>query len=104
MTKMARIVGIHRVPSDVPVHLVELEVDGNPAEFDLSEITQEAPGLRRSDWQAIYEEQKTGENRIAFFFHFLDTGKPLLSSAGPLALPPESPIPGHLQGINYKPP
>jgi hypothetical protein len=104
MASRARVIGIHRVPADQPVHLVELEVEGDAADFDLGEVTQEVPGQPKSNWQAAYDEREVGDNRFAFFFHYLDTAKPLLSPVGPLTLPPESPIPKHLQGIEYEQP
>jgi hypothetical protein len=104
MANCARIVGIHPIAADEPVHLVELEIEGNADGFGISDITQEVPGQPRSNWQAVYDERQIGQNRCAFFFHYLDTAKPLLSPAGPLDLPPESPIPEHLQRIEYEPP
>jgi hypothetical protein len=104
MANRARIIGIHPVTADEPVHLVELEVAGSTDDFDFGEITQESPGQPRSNWQAVYDERELGENRFAFFFHYLDTAKPLLSPFGPLSLPAETPIPEHLQGIEYEPP
>ena len=104
MANRARVIGIHPVPADEPVHLVELAAEGNAADFDFGEITQELRGQPRSNWQAVYDEREIGANRFAFFFHYLDTARPLLSPAGPLALPPESPVPEHLQGIEYERP
>ena len=104
MANRARIVGIHPVAADEPVHLVELEIEGNADGFGIGEITQELPGEPQSNWQVVYDERQIGQNRWAFFFHYLDTAKPLLSPAGPLALPPESPLPDHLTGIEYEQP
>jgi hypothetical protein len=103
MANRARVLGVHPVAADGLVYLVELEVQGGDA-FDFGELTQEAPGQPRSDWQTVYDERAVGENRFAFFFHDLDTGRPLLSPFGPLALPPESPVPEHLRGIEYEQP
>ena len=104
MANRARVIGIHRVPADEPVHLVELEVEGETADIIVGEITQEMPGQSRSNWQAVYDERKVGKNRFTFFFHYLDAAKPLLSPVGPPALPPESPVPEHLQGIENEQP
>ncbi len=104
MANQVRVIGIHPVPADVPVHLVELEAGGNPADFDLGEITQEVSGQLRSSWQTAYDERALAGNRLAFFFHYLDTARPLLSPVGPLTLPPESPVPEHLQDIEYEQP
>jgi len=102
MAKLARVIGIHPIAADEPVHLVELEV--NVDDFDFGEVTQEISGQPRSDWQAAYDEREVGERRFAFFFHYLDTAKPLLSPVGELALPPESPVPEHLRGVEYEQP
>ena len=104
MANRARVIGIHPIVWDEPVHLVELEVEGAMSDFRFDEITQVVSGQPRSNWQAAYDERAIGENRFAFFFHYLDTTKPLLSPAGPLDLPSESPVPKHLQGIVYEQP
>ncbi len=104
MAKRARVVGIHPNAAPEPAHLVELEIEGSAEGFDFGEITQEVSGQPRNNWQAVYDEREVGQNRFAFFFHYLDTAKPLLSPAGPLALPPDSPAPEHLQGIEYEQP
>ena len=104
MANHTRVVGIHRIAADEPVHLVELEVEGNADGFDIGKITQEVPGQTRSNWQAVYDERQIHQNRFAFFFHYLGTAKPLLNPAGLLALPPESPVPEHLLGIEYEQP
>jgi hypothetical protein len=104
MANPARVLGVHPIASQDPVHLVELEVEGSEIEFDFSEITQEVPGQPRSNWQVAYDEREIGVNRYAFFFHFLDTARPLLTPVGPLALPPESPAPEHLHRVEYEKP
>ena len=104
MAAKARVIGVHPVAADEPVHLLEIEVESSTDDFDFGEVTQELPGEKRCNWQVAYEEQEIGENRFAFFFHYLDTAKPLLSPAGPLKLPPASPIPEHLQDIEYDQP
>jgi hypothetical protein len=104
MANQARVIGIHSIPADEPVHLVELELGENATDFDFGEITQEVPGQPRSNWQTAYDEREIGKNRFAFFFHYLDPEKPLLSPFGPLALPPESPASQHLQDVEYEQP
>jgi serine/threonine protein kinase len=44
------------------------------------------------------------EVRIAFFFHFLDLHRPLLTAAGPVQLPAPSPRPARLDFLHYEPP
>ena len=104
MAKGARVVGVHPILADEPVHLVELEIEGGTDGFDFGGVTQEVPGQPQSNWQAAYDEREVGKNRYAFFFHYLDTAKPLLSPVGPLVLPPDSPVPEHLQDIEYEQP
>ena len=104
MANRTRVIGTHPVAAQEPLHLVEIEVAGDAGDFDFCEVTQEVRGQPRSNWQAVYDEREIGENRFAFFFHYLNMAKPLLSPVGPLALPPESPVPEHLQGIEYEPP
>jgi len=104
MSAKARIIGVHPVAvSDEPVHLIEIEVDHGLDDFDFGDVTQELSDKPRGNWQVAYDEREIGKNRFAFFFHFLDIAKPLLSSAGPLELPPESPLPEHLRGLEYWP-
>ena len=102
MANHARVIGVHPIAADEPVHLVELEVEGGTDDFDFGAVAQEVPGQPRHNWQAAYDERAVGEGRVAFFFHYLDTAKPLFSPVGALALPPESPVPEHLRGIKYE--
>lgn len=108
MANQARIVGIHPIAADEPVHLVELEIVGSADDFDFGEVTQELPDQPRSNWQVPYDEREIasepGRVWSAFFFHYLDTSKPLLSPAGPLELPTETPVPEHLQDVEYEQP
>jgi hypothetical protein len=104
----AKLVGIHHVEAAEPVHLLEIEIEGDAEDFDFGEVTQELPGQPRSNWQVAYDEREVGRNsgyvRFAFFFHYLNFKKPLLSSVGPLDLPPDSPVPDHLRDIVYEEP
>ncbi|MDX1964606.1 MAG: hypothetical protein SFX18_15755 [Pirellulales bacterium] len=102
MSQWARVIGIHPIPAEEAVHLVELE--SNTSDFDFGVVTQEVFGQPQSNWQAAYDELQIGEKRFAFFFHYLDTTKPLMSAAGLLDLPPESTLPEHLQDIKYEKP
>jgi hypothetical protein len=92
------------IAAEEPVHLVEVEIDSNADCFDFGAITQEMPSQPQSNWQVAYDEREVGQNRSAFFFHYLDIAKPLVTPAGPLALPPETPVPEHLRSIEYEPP
>lgn len=103
-----RVIGIHPVDAEEPVHLVELEIRGDITEFNIGEVTQAVDGEPEANWQAPWDERELERgldvSRIAFFFHYLDANKPLLTSAGDVVLPPESPTPLHLSSMQYEQP
>jgi hypothetical protein len=99
---------VHPVTADEPIHLIEIEIEGSVDQFDFDEVTQELAEQPRDHWQSAYDEleleRKAGKARFAFFFHYLDVGKPLHTSFGPVALPMATPIPVHLRSIKYEAP
>ena len=106
MSTQAKILGVHPIEADEPVHLIELLVEGNVEDFDIGGVTQEVVGQSKMNWQAPYDdrilEQSKGQARYAFFFHYLDLKKPLYTSAGSLPLPQLSKAPAHLQDLEYE--
>ena len=102
------IIGVHLVPSDQPVHIIEIELTGDVSSFDFSAVTQEQADQPQANWQVAYDERlvsQEGEQvRFAFFFHYLDLAKPLLTSVGPIELPKESPLPPYLSQVGYESP
>ena len=108
MANRVRIVGVHPVEADEPVYLVEVEVEGPVGEFDFGAVTQELSGQPQGNWQTAYDEREMGREsdrvRFAFFFHDLDTAKPLLTPHGAIDLPLATPVPGHLRAIEYEQP
>src|SRR6516225_774234 len=86
MATTLKIIGVHPVEAEEPVHLIELLVEGDVGEFDIGEVTQEIKGKPKSEWQVAYDERLIEEweekTRYAFFFHYLDLKKPLLTSSG----------------------
>ena len=108
MANAVRVVGIHPMLADEPVHLIEIEVTGDVDAFDFTEVAQKLPDQPRENWQAAYDEREVGRDasrvRFAFFFHYLDLEKPLLTPFGSVWLPAESRIPKHLQRIAYEQP
>jgi hypothetical protein len=108
MTNAVRIIGLHPVPADMPVHLIELELGGDIHAFNFGEVTQELPTQPRENWQVAYHEREVGRDgnrvRFAFFFHYLDLAKPLLTPFGTVWLPAESGVPQHLQFVKYEQP
>jgi len=108
MAEKLTVLGVHPVTSEEPCHLIEIAVLGLEKELDFGQITQEADGQPRDNWQVPYDEQvleeARGKARYAFFFHYLDLAKPLLTPFGPQQLPKPTKMPNHLKGIKYDPP
>ncbi len=108
MTLHAKVIGVHPVEAEEPVYLIEILVEGDVRKFDFDAVTQDTPNQPRSNWQSAYDERTLEESdvvaRYAFFFHYLDFDKPLLSKAGPLVLPKPEELPSHLQEIVYESP
>lgn len=85
--------------------LLEVEVLNRDSRFNVSDFTQEIGKLPRDSWQAAWDEvflnddgtsllgrkgsqpPKEGDLRIAFYFHYWDPDKPLLSSYGEIEAP-----------------
>jgi hypothetical protein len=85
--------------------LIEVELEPPAVDLDWGEVTQEIPGVPSESWQVPYGEQRLdGSGRWAFYFHFLDLDKPLLTPAGPITLPPPSSMPERLQRMEYHAP
>jgi hypothetical protein len=98
--------GVHPVEEATdPCHLIEAELsDGE--NFDWGKVTQEDATQPRDNWQVPYDEQPLDEDerRWAFFFHYLDLSKPLMTPSGPIQLPSPTPMPAHLKNIEYMEP
>ena len=121
---MINLVGVYNVDGHSDVHLLELEINSNHANIDIGEFTQKLEGIDRLNWQTPWDEKYLNETgtevtgdwlkepinskdntRLAFFFHFLDFGKPLETPFGEIALKQPTEIPARLQGlIEYEEP
>jgi len=101
-----RVLGVHPVKADEPVHLVEIEMLADASTVDWCSFTQPCEGRDRSYWQVPYDERPVPgrPDHWCFYFHYLDTSRPLQSFAGDLALPAETPVPPSLQFIKYEEP
>ncbi len=103
---MITILGVHYVDAPEPCYLVEVQLDPPETDYNWDEVTQELPGEPQDNWQVPLDERpldNTG-TRWAFFFHYLDFNKPLLTPNGQIALPALSPMPEHLSNIEYEGP
>ena len=103
---MIKIIGVHPIEAVEPCCLIEAELDPPSTDYDWGEVTQEEPDSPRSDWQVPYDERPLDDagTRWAFFFHYLDCSRPLLTVHGPVAVPEPSPLPDHLSEIEYEEP
>jgi hypothetical protein len=101
-----RIIGVHPIMARESCDLIEVGFHGDPGGFAWDSVTQESPGQPEFNWQVAYDETPLNDDgtRWAFFFHYLDVLRPLLTSVGPLDLPARSPLPSHLQHLEYEEP
>ena len=101
-----KIVGIHAVDAPEPCHLFEVEFSAPPKDSDWYAVTQANDSQPQKNWQVPYDEHPLDrdETRWAFFFHYLDLSKPMLTPDGPVVLPQVTPLPGHLKHIKYDEP
>lgn len=106
MAAQVKIIGIHPVAADERVHLIELLIEGDVGDFDIGEVTQEVADQPKSNWQSPYDErvleESTQRARCAFFFHYLDFNKPLLTPAASLPLSKPTKAPARLRDIEYE--
>ena len=102
-----KIIGVHLVETLEPCYLIEIEFD-EPChhDFDWGEITQEEPNQPSEAWEMPWDEQPIDDDELnwVFFFHYLDLSKPLITPFGDLPLPKPTPLPEHLEGIEYEEP
>jgi len=102
----ATIIGVHSVEAPEPCYLIEIEFNEPPDDDAWFAITQEIPDQPQGDWQVPWDEQPldTEKKRWAFFFHYLDVARPLLTPCGPIVLPEPTERPQHLDSIAYESP
>ena len=98
--------GIYSVEAAEPCYLVEVVIAEHAGPVDLIQFTQAVPGQPRSNWQVPWDERLLlgTKDRWAFFFHYLDLSRPLLTPAGRVAVPVPTPMPAHLADVEYESP
>ncbi len=125
MSTTAEIIGVHKVRASQPVHLVEMLVRGSDAPFKIGHFTQTCPGKDESNWQVPYDDKLLssdgteilldpwsrdsdssphwiGDVRIAFFFHFLNFDRPIITPFGDVPVPSASTRPARLRFLKYE--
>ena len=108
MSSEIRIIGVHPVRGPECCYLIEIVVRSLADDLDFGSITQENLGIPPDNWQVPWDEQilmqSQHESRFAFFFHYLDLTKPLITPFGAVLVPEPTPVPKHLAQIQYEPP
>ena len=123
------VIGVYTVPDHEDVALVEVGVDRRPSMVDVGQFTQQDPGVDQANWQVPYDERylnsdgthEIGERwaigwdpqpgvvepattRLVFFFHFLDSSRPLIGPDGEVRLPTPMAMPARLAFVEYEQP
>jgi hypothetical protein len=117
------VVGVYSVPEAAEdCSLIELNVVLGNEELDFSSVTQEMPGVPSAQWQVPWLEHKLDESgssgqellgslhgpsqaiRVAFFLHYVDFSRPLLTPAGTIQLPKPIARPTRLHFMQYEQP
>ena len=115
------IVGVYPVDAPEHCHLIECWVRDASGDFDIGTITQKLADEPEDNWQTPWDEYVlnddgttgelatsidalNGDVRIAFFFHYLDSDRPLITPGGAISLPTPTPRPERLSFIEYEPP
>lgn len=119
-----KVIGIYPVEeAPEPCHLVEIVIEDFQGNLDMGEFTQEVPGQPRDNWQVPWDEyvlssdgtagepapfpgplKIDGSQRLAFFFHYLDASRPLLTPTGSVPLPEATRRPERLHFVKYEVP
>ena len=124
MAPTLEIIGVHKVPAEEPVHLIEILIRNLDGPFSLIDVTQEWPGEDQSNWQVAFDERVLnsdgtavlfdpgrleqnrperwiGDVRFVFFFHFLNFELPLKTPFGDVVVPSATNRPPRLDFMVY---
>ena len=123
-TPSIELIGVYQIEASPNVHLIELIINVPPNKVDVFSFTQRDDILPRDSWQVPYDEfylnkegtkvigrfgdqdklsEETG-TRIAFFMHYINFNKALLSQFGETLLLRPTHMPERLSKIiNYVP-
>ena len=99
------ILGVHPIVAIEPCFLIEVKLR-ETHDYQWTKVTQEVPGSPKDAWQVPWDERPLDVDKChwAFFFHYLDLNKPLLTPDGPIAIPIPTSVPHHLKHIVYEQP
>jgi hypothetical protein len=112
------LIGVYEVDGQKDVCLIELGIKTNHKNVDIGAFTQAQDGIDRMSWQTPWDEKFLSEDgtritgdwmdsptdtsdftRLAFFLHFMDFQKPLLTQYGEMDLSNPEKIPNRLSLI-----
>ncbi|MCC5786236.1 MAG: hypothetical protein JJU33_06005 [Phycisphaerales bacterium] len=119
------ILGVHPIEADEPCDLLEVLIEDAPRPIDFGHFVQAVPDRPAANWQTAYDERFLttdgdafldpdkpwsqpdlaacgGRFRVAFFMHYLDSDRPILTPAGSLKLPQRTPLPDRLKIVRYE--
>jgi len=122
MSGSIEVVGVYEVPDASDAVLIEIVAEDPPRAVNVGAFTQEEPGQPDGSWQVPWMERWLHESgqeiasepfepppdhlttsRLVFFLHHVTPDRPLLTPAGPVALPPKTRLPSRLAGVEYEP-
>ena len=118
------LIGVYEIDGQKDVCLIELGIKANHKNIDIGEFTQAQDGIDRMSWQTPWDERFLSEDgtkitgdwmdsptdtsdftRLAFFLHFIDFGKPLLTQFGEMDLSKTEKMPSRISSlIEYEKP
>lgn len=123
MNNSIELIGIYQLNHPSIIHIIELQVNEEIQEFDISKFTQEMEGQDKMNWQVPYDEKFLdsdnkvigdwiniptslhAETKIVFFFHELNFDKPLITPYGELVISSAIDQPNWMKEImNYEAP
>ncbi|TAI46952.1 hypothetical protein [Flagellimonas allohymeniacidonis] len=118
MSEIVQLIGTYEIDGQKDVHLIELGIEKNHQNIDVGQITQAQEGIDKMNWQTPWDEKflnfdgtmiigdwmdtpKDTSNftRLAFFLHFLNFEKPLLTQFGEIDLIKPVILPDRLRSI-----
>ncbi len=124
MFRQIDVIGIYAVEASQPCYLVELLIRQHTGPIDVGRFTQATPGQPQSNWQVPWDERVLNSDgtadllgrypskivadgtplRLAFFFHYLNFERPLITPAGDVILPSAETVPSRLAFLEYEAP
>ncbi len=119
------IVGIYKIKSRIPCHLVELIATDLVTPLEVGLITQKQKSRPKDEWQVAYKEtlfnlqgdtmlseewemiepvKLSGSFRLVFYFHYLHHRMPMSTQYGEIPIPEATKLPQRLNTLNYTEP